>query len=168
MRFPNYNYSPSPTSLAFRQRSLQFRAATELQTMSSIIVNLVRKERVSVKFILLVDDEPDLLGMMRDILEISGYRVATAYNGREALDYLLNHPLPAVIFLDLTMPIMNGVKFLEAIRSGDYPQLVDIPVVIVSAVEEFLHLERFRCSAILRKPAQLQTFLGMAERFAPK
>ena len=62
------------------------------------------------KIILLVDDEPDLLGVMRDILEMSGYRVATAYNGREALDYLLHHPLPAVIFLDLTMPIMNGVK----------------------------------------------------------
>ena len=66
------------------------------------------------------------------------------------------------------MPIMNGVKFLEAIRSGAYPQLIDIPVVIVSAVGEFVHLERYRCSAILKKPAQLQTFLGMAERFAPK
>lgn len=119
------------------------------------------------KPILLVDDEKDLLEMVQSILEIYGYTVATATNGQEALDYLLSgEPEPALIFLDLTMPIMNGLKFLECLHSGAHPALSKIPVVVISAVEEFIHLQRFGCAGILRKPAQLDRIVAMAERFS--
>lgn len=118
--------------------------------------------------ILIVDDEPDLLALMQDILLVSGYQVATARNGREALDYLLNNPRPALIFLDLTMPIMNGLTFLQELHSGDHPSLAKIPVVVISAVEEFIHLEKFGCEAIVKKPADIERLLAIAERFAPR
>jgi CheY-like chemotaxis protein len=118
--------------------------------------------------ILIVDDEPDLLALMRDILEVSGYSVATARNGREALDYLLKHARPAVIFLDLTMPIMNGLTFLQELRSGKHITLVSIPVVVISAVDKHVDLVAFDCAAIIQKPAELATILSQAQRFAPQ
>lgn len=121
------------------------------------------------KPILLVDDEVDLVTVLHDALEIYGFKVATAYNGQEALEYLLsNEPQPAVIFLDLTMPIMNGLKFLEHLHSGGYPTLSQIPIVIISAVGEFIHLARFNCAAILRKPTSLEKIVEMADRYAEK
>lgn len=119
--------------------------------------------------VLVVDDEQDLLSMLRDILEISGYSVVTATNGREALDYLLSErPKPSLILLDLTMPIMNGLRFLEELHSGAHSSLVSIPVVVISAVEEFIQLNQFQCAGIIKKPASLESILGIAQRFAHK
>jgi CheY-like chemotaxis protein len=114
--------------------------------------------------IMIVDDEADLRAMMRDIFELSGYLVVTARNGREALDYLLTAPMPALILLDLTMPVMCGVAFLEELHGGGHPHLVCIPVVVISAVEKFVDLERFHCAGILNKPASVDEILAMAER----
>ena len=117
--------------------------------------------------VLVVDDEQDLLSMLKDILEISGYSVVTATNGREALAYLLSErPKPSLILLDLTMPIMNGLRFLEELHSGAHTSLVSIPVVVISAVEEFIELNKFHCSGILRKPASLESILQVAQQFA--
>lgn len=118
--------------------------------------------------ILIVDDEPELLALMRDILIGSGYQVATARNGREALDYLLTRARPALIFLDLTMPVMSGLAFLEELHSGAHPSLSHIPIVVISAVEEFVHLGRFECEAIVTKPADIGRLLEIAKQFAPQ
>lgn len=121
------------------------------------------------KPILIVDDEVDLLDMMRAILEVYGYDVATASNGREALTYLLSdRPKPALILLDLTMPIMNGLEFLERLHCGVHPALSKIPIVVISAVESFVHLQQFQCAGILKKPAQVDTIVDMAERFVAR
>ena len=115
--------------------------------------------------ILAVDDDADVLSVMKDLLEVYGYQVATARNGQEAFDYLLSAPEPALIFLDLTMPVMNGLTFLQKLRSHSQPNLVRIPVVVVSAVEKFVDLEQFDCAGILMKPAALDGILSFAERY---
>lgn len=62
--------------------------------------------------ILVVEDDRDLNAAYKIILEKSGYKVATAFNGEEALDALKKFN-PDLILLDLLMPIMGGLEFLQ-------------------------------------------------------
>lgn len=81
--------------------------------------------------VLLVDDEPQVVWVLRFSLEAEGYRIFTAGNGREALDEIGEHH-PALMVLDLMMPTMDGWTVLEELRKlpdGERPR-----VVIVSAL----------------------------------
>lgn len=82
--------------------------------------------------ILLVDDNSDILEVIRVILETEGYRVATASNGVEALEQLRDGLVPQLVILDLSMPVMNGWEFRDQ-QLAD-PALRDIPTIIYSAV----------------------------------
>jgi CheY-like chemotaxis protein len=117
------------------------------------------------KPLLVVEDEPDQRALMKEILEAFGYQVATANNGQDALDYLMEH-IPGLIFLDITMPVMSGRELLAAMYSGTYPHLERIPVVIVSAVTDFASIgQRYNCVAQLRKPADVESIVRYADRF---
>ena len=82
--------------------------------------------------VLVVDDEPDIRDTMRAVLEAEGYSVATACNGREALDTLRSGAPPKLVLLDLTMPVMNGYELLEHMKNDR--NLSRIPVTVVSAI----------------------------------
>ncbi len=84
----------------------------------------------SVADVLLVDDDAYARERLRTMLTRDGWRVAEATNGREALARLTETP-PALILLDLMMPIMNGFDFLAALRAR--PDGRDIPVVVLTA-----------------------------------
>jgi DNA-binding response OmpR family regulator len=77
--------------------------------------------------ILVVDDDPDVRGLVRELLERAGARVADAADGRQALR-LLYDVRPDVIVLDVTMPEMDGWQTLERIRD-----LVEVPVLMLTA-----------------------------------
>jgi CheY-like chemotaxis protein len=62
-----------------------------------------------------------------------GYVAHVAVNGRNALDWLGNHPAPSLILLDLMMPEMDGFEFLQELRKR--PEFVDVPVIVVTALE---------------------------------
>lgn len=64
--------------------------------------------------ILVVEDDDANREFLRALLENSGFRVATASDGREALQWLRGHPPPALVLLDLEMPRMSGWEFLQA------------------------------------------------------
>lgn len=81
--------------------------------------------------ILLVDDEPDIRDVLSEALGWEGYDVATAANGREALEVLRSGPPVDVVLLDLTMPIMSGWEFRRVQRLD--PALAGIPVIVTSA-----------------------------------
>ena len=82
--------------------------------------------------VLVVDDEPDVRDLLRTLLEMEGYRVVCAANGREALAHLAREPRAGLVLLDLAMPVMDGFGFRsEMLRD---PRLADIPVIIVSAM----------------------------------
>jgi CheY-like chemotaxis protein len=104
--------------------------------------------------VLVVEDEPDIRDTLRDILEMEGYRVRCASNGREALAALAEMPRPELILLDLMMPVMSGYEFLKELRAND--ALATIPVTVVSAVgdQPVGHGEN-----VLRKPVDLDTLL---------
>jgi CheY-like chemotaxis protein len=84
--------------------------------------------------VLLVEDEDALRDLVSDLLEEDGYEVVPAINGKQALDYLrAAGELPAVIVLDLMLPILSGWECLRVIRNEE--RLASIPVLVVTAVE---------------------------------
>ena len=82
------------------------------------------------KTLLLIDDDPNLILLVKDYLEFRGYYVITAENGREALDILTNHN-PDMIICDVMMPEMDGYAFVESVREN--PNTEWIPVLFLSA-----------------------------------
>src|SRR5215468_3044647 len=88
-----------------------------------------RKEVATSKFVLIVDDDPDLLDVTSFVIENEGMAVETARNGAEALALLGTGRLPAPVLLDLMMPVMNGWEFLAAVAND--PLLTEIPVVVL-------------------------------------
>lgn len=87
-------------------------------------------ERAEDKTILIVDDEPDVRGYLKMILEDAGFKVVTAGDGEEALD-LIRRDRPDFISLDLVMPRKSGHKLLFELKRDR--ELSRIPVLIVTA-----------------------------------
>lgn len=82
------------------------------------------------KKLLLIDDDPNLILLVKDYLEFRGYTVTTAENGREALE-ILDRELPDMIICDVMMPEMDGYAFVEKIRQDS--RFGWIPVMFLSA-----------------------------------
>jgi CheY-like chemotaxis protein len=80
--------------------------------------------------VLVVDDDVDVCGLLEAYLAMEGFDVLTACDGRDALRQLGDHQ-PAVILLDMMMPVMDGVEFRRHQQCD--PRLRDIPVMCVSA-----------------------------------
>ncbi|NCQ52380.1 response regulator [archaeon] len=81
--------------------------------------------------ILIVDDSLTVRKATAKFLQKKGYDVVTAENGLEAVKYLEKEILPAMILMDIEMPVMDGFEALQRIKSVDY--LKNIPVVIISS-----------------------------------
>lgn len=83
--------------------------------------------------ILIVDDEPTYLGVLREILA-PHYQVRAATNGADALRIAARDPQPDLILLDIVMPGLDGFAVLSALRSAK--ATAEIPVIFVSAVQD--------------------------------
>ena len=105
--------------------------------------------------ILVVEDEPGVREVLTEFLTDEGYAVASAVNGRDALDQLTNGLRPCVILLDLTMPVMNGWEF-RTHQLAD-PLLRAIPVVVCTATPRVG--DEFSGSTIIHKPIDLEMLL---------
>jgi CheY-like chemotaxis protein len=112
--------------------------------------------------ILIVEDDADTRDSMRRLLELWGYRVLCAADGRAALS-LLRGELPSLILTDLRMPEMDGWQFRHQLRRE--PRLATIPVVLISA-ENDLHTTAvaLHAAAYFRKPVDIPQFFGMLQR----
>ncbi|MEO1132888.1 MAG: response regulator transcription factor [Cyanobacteria bacterium J06639_1] len=82
------------------------------------------------KKLLLVDDDPNLILLVKDYLEFRGYEVITAGNGKEAID-AMDGFTPDLIICDVMMPEMDGYSFVEKVRED--PDVSWIPVMFLSA-----------------------------------
>lgn len=83
--------------------------------------------------ILIVDDEEDILELVRFSLEKEGYRTLTAMTGEDALALALAHK-PDLIVLDLMLPGVDGLEVTRSIRKDD--AIADIPIIMLSAKGE--------------------------------
>jgi CheY-like chemotaxis protein len=79
--------------------------------------------------ILVVDDDPDTVNILRDLLENEGYEVITAYAGKSALEKVKEEK-PALVILDIMMPHMDGLTVCQEIKNN--PETKDIKVIILT------------------------------------
>lgn len=112
--------------------------------------------------ILIVDDDEDAVSALSLILEFKGYHVATAANGREALQYLENHPAPRLLIADLYMPEMDGWALCEEVKRR--PGLEDLRVVVVTAFGRAVEVE---ADEILPKPLDVEHLFSVMNRLMP-
>jgi DNA-binding NarL/FixJ family response regulator len=87
------------------------------------------KDETEAKQLLLIDDDPNLILLVKDYLEFRGYQVMTAGNGREALSALSNIS-PDMIICDVMIPEMDGYAFVEKVRQD--PAKRWIPILFLS------------------------------------
>jgi DNA-binding response OmpR family regulator len=81
--------------------------------------------------ILVVDDDPAILRLVRDKLDRAGFDVFTATSGQRALDVIERHGLPHLAIVDINMPGMDGFEFCRTVQ-----QFTDLPVIMLTAVDE--------------------------------
>jgi two-component system response regulator MprA len=121
----------------------------------------VRQEATS--DVLVVDDDADIRYALKTVLELEGYHVALAANGREAWEWLQSAPLPALILLDLMMPVMNGTELLGLVRTDT--RLRSVPVVLVTAFGSLAQSVAAKSQGLLGKPFDVEQILGLASRY---
>ena len=124
----------------------------------SEINKIVRLSRC--KSILVVEDEPSIRENLQTLLEFEGYSVCTASNGEEGLRTLRTMRRPCLVLLDLLMPVMNGMEFLEA--KSHVATIASIPVCIVSGVAEKPDMSQ--ASVFLKKPIEFDGLLKIVRQ----
>ncbi len=114
--------------------------------------------------VLVVEDDNDLRESLSQALRDHGFTVTSASNGQQALDLLHTGIKPAVILLDLMMPVLNGWELRDALR--DDPELADIPQLVISAYmdEAEQHVLALPADDCIRKPFHIRVLLDAIER----
>ncbi len=129
------------------------------------LLDLLRRfaAKASEAVVLVVDDSEDVRAVVRQTVEKSGLKTVEAENGQAALDWLSKNPMPALVLLDLMMPVMDGFAFLERVQS--IPSLSRMPIVVLTA-KDLTDAERRvvneRTLLVLTKGAQPLSTLGSA------
>ena len=120
-----------------------------------------RKPRVG-RRVLVVDDDPDILDALSEILEVEGYDVQRARNGREALQRL-EQGLPDLVLLDLMMPVMDGWEFARSLTPEARP-----PIIVLSADRNVSSKAReLGALGWLAKPFELSELLAAVRGAVP-
>ena len=111
--------------------------------------------------VLVVDDDADVRAAVQLVLERNGYATAGVSDGQQALAWLDCHSPPALIMLDLMMPVMDGWQVLDAL-SADV-RFASIPVVVTTAFGRDLGSAATR--PLLRKPFELRDILRVVGEY---
>ena len=117
----------------------------------------------SVRTILLVDDSPTELALMKHALRGNKYKLITASNGEEALE-TLSRLKPDLILLDVNLPDIPGHEVLAQLRAD--PRTSDIPVLVISADATSIQMQRMLetgARAYLTKPLDVKRFLSVLD-----
>ncbi|MDX2086952.1 MAG: response regulator transcription factor [Kofleriaceae bacterium] len=114
------------------------------------------------KHVLVVEDEADLAEALQVILESSGFEVEIARNGAEALRAIEGR-MPALIILDMLMPIMNGWEFAAEFerRHGHATNIL----VVTAADNPRQRADEIGADAVLPKPFDIKTLLARVHEF---
>lgn len=111
--------------------------------------------------ILTVDDEPDVLFLLKVTLELAGHTVEQAQHGAAALEMIATWR-PDLIITDLMMPVMDGREFIEQLRAR--PDVAGIPVILLSAAPDVdIPAER-----IMRKPFLQGDLMNSIKELVPE
>jgi len=124
---------------------------------------------MSAKYVLIVDDDPDLVETVSMILESKGYEVGKAYDGIEG-EAAIKKRQPDVLVLDVMMPRKNGYQLCKELKADQATK--GIPVVLLTAVGEavptttYSHAEGMAVEAedFIPKPVDAATLVQAVER----
>ena len=114
--------------------------------------------------VLVIDDDPVVRDVMRRFLDSEGFRVATASDGAEGLR-LARQLRPVVITLDVLMPHMDGWAVLTALKAE--PGLADIPVIMLTMIDEKNFGYLLGASDYMTKPIDRQRLATMLHKYRP-
>lgn len=109
--------------------------------------------------VLIVDDIPVNIILLKTMLKKTGVRIITAANGPDAMD-LVRKERPHLVLLDIQMPLMNGLEVLDKIKKS--PELKETIVIMVSAYTSAQDIEqsmRLGAAGFIKKPVIMETFL---------
>ena len=116
--------------------------------------------------ILLVDDDVDLVTVMRGALESKAYEVIVAYNGQEGLEKARKEK-PDLVVLDILMPVADGFIFADQFRKD--PSLAKTPVLALTSFSESLGQPfPFEVSEYIMKPIKPKDLVAKVEEFLKK
>jgi len=112
--------------------------------------------------ILLIDDDPDLVELVKSRLEAEEYEVITASDGSAGLEKSITES-PDLIILDIMMPNMDGYTFVKEIKAN--PSIKHIPIVVLTAKDKMRDLfELEGVKAYITKPFKAEEFLEEVKR----
>jgi DNA-binding response OmpR family regulator len=110
-------------------------------------------------YLLIVEDDPDILKLLHTTLKFKGYRVVTARNGKEGLE-AIHKERPAVVIADIMMPKLDGFGLVHRLRLN--PKTRDIPVIFITATyvtpEDKEFALNIGATRFLQKPVDLEEF----------
>ncbi len=111
-------------------------------------------------YLLVVEDDPDILKLLDTTLKFKGHRVVTAHNGRDGLE-VIQRERPAIVITDIMMPKLDGFGLVHRLRIN--PATRDIPVVLITATYVTLEDREFAlnigATRFLQKPVDLEKLL---------
>ncbi len=115
--------------------------------------------------ILCIEDEPEMIDLIRLILERRGYDVEGASGGKEGLEKIRNAP-PDLVLLDLMMPDMDGWEVYQQMKAEEASK--EIPVIVVTAkaqsIDKVLGLHIAKVDDYISKPFSPQELLNSVEQ----
>ena len=114
-----------------------------------------------VAHVLVVDDDADSREGLARLLTKRGHHTEAVPNGREALAVLTRSSPPDMVILDLRMPEMDGVMFLEVLRS--YLRLQNVPVLLMTAYPESPDIDRAKRLGVLEVFRKGDDFNGVLD-----
>ncbi|MBF6612695.1 MAG: response regulator [Chloroflexi bacterium] len=115
--------------------------------------------------VLVVDDEPATVNLLRELLEECGYKVLSASNGKDALSHLLNGAPVDIIVTDHRMPVMDGRDMANLIQHDSlYLAHRAIPIVLISATASANGNGYSNFAAFVRKPFTLDAIPEIVAR----
>jgi|Deesub1362A_J573_1020465.scaffolds.fasta_scaffold03276_2 two-component system alkaline phosphatase synthesis response regulator PhoP len=159
---------------AYRRYELETGAAMDVQAYIEKPVppeELLRRVSAIVEqpYILVADDDPDILEAVRTILESEPYQVATARDGKQCLE-MIRKRRPDLLLLDLLMPRMDGFAVIRELRAE--PAFADLPIIVLTTVVEDASRRRYELEtgrdmavqAYLQKPVAPEKLLSQVAK----
>ena len=115
--------------------------------------------------ILVIEDDDAIRDAIRHLLEMEGYNVVTAPDGKSGIETIRSMGRPCLILLDLMLPVMDGWEFLGVLRKEPGVMIAAIPVVITSAAGDAAYTAVKQAQGFIKKPIDFDLLLNAVQKF---
>jgi len=115
-------------------------------------------------FVLIVEDDRDIVALFRHVMDLAGYRTEIVLHGQVAVDYL-SQSRPDIVLLDLGLPGVSGVEILKMMHADE--RLKDVPVVVITAHAHLVESLPVQPTLTLIKPVNIEQMSNLIQRICP-